>query len=427
MLKRERHFAGRERLDGGWERPLAGRERPVAPVTRLVALWERLFGGRERLVGRRTRPVASRERLVAGQERLPASPERLPAPAERLFAGDNWFPTALTLTLPLPAGAATAAMAGEGENVRCFAVCESNGKLRSFSLTSILSRWERRPVCARIQPLAIRPQRRTILPLPAGEGRGEGENVRCFAACESNGKFRPFSLTSILSRWERRPVCARIQPLAIRPQRRTILPLPAGEGRGEGENVRCFAVCESNGKLQAFSLTSILSRWERRPVCARIQPLAICPQRQPFPPLPAGEGRGEGENVRCFAVCESNGKLQAFSLTSILSRWERRPVCARIQPLAIRPQRQTIPPLPTGEGRGEGENVRCFAVCESNGKLRPFSLTSILSRWERRPARAASWRKPAAASPPDVCRLADQREIQSPLPAGEGRVRENAN
>ncbi len=40
--------------------------------------------------------------------------------------------------------------------------------------------------------------------LPAGEGKREGENVRRLAACEYIGRFRPFSLTSILSRWERR-------------------------------------------------------------------------------------------------------------------------------------------------------------------------------------------------------------------------------
>jgi len=49
------------------------------------------------------------------------------------------------------------------------------------------------------------PGRPVGFPLPAGEGKGEGENVRRLAACESNGRFRPFSLTSILSRWERRP------------------------------------------------------------------------------------------------------------------------------------------------------------------------------------------------------------------------------
>ena len=43
------------------------------------------------------------------------------------------------------------------------------------------------------------------------------------------------------------------------------LPLPAGEGRGEGENVRGLAMCERGETFQLFSLTSFLSRWERRP------------------------------------------------------------------------------------------------------------------------------------------------------------------
>jgi len=94
MLKRERHFAGRERLDGGWERPFAGRERPVAPATRRLAPGERLFGSRERLAGPWIRPAGGRECPVAGQERLPAASERLLAPAERLFAGQTPLPGA---------------------------------------------------------------------------------------------------------------------------------------------------------------------------------------------------------------------------------------------------------------------------------------------------------------------------------------------
>ncbi len=53
-------------------------------------------------------------------------------------------------------------------------------------------------------------------PRPAGEGKGEGENVRRLAVCESIGRFRPFSLTSILSRWARRPRALRLREVRAR-------------------------------------------------------------------------------------------------------------------------------------------------------------------------------------------------------------------
>ena len=43
--------------------------------------------------------------------------------------------------------------------------------------------------------------------------------------------------------------------------------------------------------------------------------------------------------------------------------------------------------LLTSSPTGEGENVRSLALCECFRTPPPFALTSILSRWERRPLR----------------------------------------
>ena len=79
--------------------------------------------------------------------------------------------------------------------------------------------------------------------------------------------------------------------------------------------------------------------------------------RRSFPPI-GGEGRGERERSLRSVIQPMSQVCGAFSLTLTLSRWERElcrpspgksstPDWSRTQP--------NRPPLPAGEGRGEGE------------------------------------------------------------------------
>ena len=194
--------------------------------------------------------------------------------------------------------------------------------------------------------------RRTFLPLPGGEGRGEGgrhPQRRCASftlpRLTSRGavvsaavaNVWPFSLTPALSRWEREKRATVLSNFArnfsahrlprrrgaafkfrgisnFAKTRRTILPLPGGEGRGEGgrhPQRRCASFTlprlTSRGAIVSgavasawpFSLTPALSRWERE----RVRPphlhwrVWLHDARSKIPPLPAGEGWGEGERV----------------------------------------------------------------------------------------------------------------------------------
>ena len=117
-------------------------------------------------------------------------------------------------------------------------------------------------------------------------------------------------------------------------------------------------------------------------------------------PLPAGEGRGEGENIRRLAAQVSTETSHPFSLTPALSRWERETgsplsvfACASrpsSTSSSVAPTRLASPPLPAGEGRGEGENIRRLAAQVSTETSHPFSLTPALSRWEREPRTPSS-------------------------------------
>jgi hypothetical protein len=108
-----------------------------------------------------------------------------------------------------------------------------------FPLTLALSRREREhriPRCNESRRSGLANTRRAILPLPKGEGQGEGEAtletpVRLRIADELNdtGTVRS-AIQGRDTRTTQRVRCAT--------QRRAILPLPKGEGRGEGEKSR---------------------------------------------------------------------------------------------------------------------------------------------------------------------------------------------
>ena len=149
-------------------------------------------------------------------------------------------------------------------------------------------------------------------------------------------EFRLFSLTSILSRWERTPR-PRLGESArtIGDRRRTFSLSLRGRGRGEGETSKSCGV-RIQRRFRLFSLTSFLSRWERDATSASQSARTNCRASANVLPLPAGEGRGEGESVRSPVRDTNQRTLPPFSLTSILSRWERRPRTPRLSEVRAR-------------------------------------------------------------------------------------------
>ena len=177
--------------------------------------------------------------------------------------------------------------------------------------------------------------RRAILPLPKGEGRGEGEAIletpmylRTADRHNDKGTVRP----AIQCRATRKTKRVRFAT-----KRRAILPLPKGEGRGEGNS----SPLESNLELAALATVRtsafdrLWDRWmanfdcERRSSCGcKIRPAVL---------------------IGCVS----------FPLTLALSLREREhllPRCSESRRSGPAKARLTILPLPKGEGRGEGNS-----------------------------------------------------------------------
>ena len=153
-------------------------------------------------------------------------------------------------------------------------------------LTPALSRGEREEPAHGMGTGRVRPSfsaRRTILPLPPGEGRGEGPQIRAlqnssaFSTSSNEPWVRSCSafpnrssdegtdhgpLTPTFSRGEREEPAHGMGMGRVRQSfsaRRTILPLPPGEGRGEGPQIKALQKSSSFWSSSSLSVSILHS------------------------------------------------------------------------------------------------------------------------------------------------------------------------
>ncbi len=177
---------------------------------------------------------------------------------------------------------------------------------------------------------------RLLLPLPLGEGWGEGL---------PGTHPRP---TPVRGEPGRSLSQARVEPHSqqhptLRPKAwRLFPPLPVGEGRGEGlpgTHPRPTPVRGEPGR--SLSQARVEPHSQQHPT---LRPKAW----RLFPPLPVGEGRGEGlpgTHPRPTPVRGEPGR--SLSQARVEPHSQQHPT---LRPKAWR----LFPPLPVGEGRGEG-------------------------------------------------------------------------
>ena len=167
-----------------------------------------------------------------------------------------------------------------------------------------------------------------------------------------------------------------------------MLPLPGGEGRGEGER-DTFNNCPAWKMFAAFPLTLTLSPEEREPPlstslksvsCRADSSRGFAKTPGAFLPLPAGEGRGEGERLSLTKrLRNKSNRSKTFYL-----------VAALLALISIRAGAENIPPADTKQ--------LLERTCFQTGK--PWSpranlrsdVAIVYGIDTNLPARIASWR-----------------------------------